>query len=65
MAKFSDHQAAGHGFDKQEVQGLHSTLKKKRNNNNTQTEIILHADSNSGLTLSSNNNSFSTIHPEL
>lgn len=66
MAKFSDHQAAGHGYDRQEVQCIQSTLKKKETKHHqqqkTQTEIVLvHADSNSGLPLSSNNNSFPTI----
>lgn len=54
MAKFSDHQAAGHGCNKQEVQCLHSTFKKKKQNQPQQKPqiqiILLHADSNSGLT---------------
>lgn len=40
MAKFSDHQAAGRGCDKQEVQRLHSTFKKKETKTITTTTKI-------------------------
>lgn len=45
MGKFSDHQAARRGCDKQEVQCLHSVFKKNKpkqqQHQKTETEIIL------------------------